>query len=68
LADARTPPDPRDDPYAVEPAFVTEAERAAILSASPRGTFAVLVVYAVLFAALWLYFWYGLFLPAGVVR
>ncbi len=68
LADAHTPSDLRDDPYVAEPAFVTEAERMKILTSSPRGTFAVLVVYAILFAALWLYFWYGLFLPAGVVR
>lgn len=68
MADITTPPDLRDDPYAAEPAFVTEEERAQILASSPRGTFAVLVVYAILFAALWLYFWYGLFVPAGVVR
>lgn len=68
MAEPKIPPDPRDDPYAADPAFVTPAERDAILNSSPRGTFAVLVVYAILFAALWLYFWYGLFEPAGVVR
>lgn len=44
-------------------------ERQRILDTfTPKGTFAVLIVYAVLFALTWLYFWYGLFLPAGPVR
>jgi hypothetical protein len=56
------------DPYENDPLRVSEAEEREILASSPRGTYAVLVVYAILFALLWLYFWFGLFLPAGPVR
>jgi len=52
------------DPLRVTPAD----ERRIVAEFSPKGTFAVLMVYAVLFALLWLYFWFGLFLPAGPVR
>jgi hypothetical protein len=55
-------------PYENDPLRVSEAEEHDILNSSPRGTYAVLVVYAILFALLWLYFWFGLFLPAGPVR
>ena len=58
-----------DDTTETDPLRVTpEDERRIVAEFSPRGTFAVLAVYAVLFALLWLYFWYGLFLPAGPVR
>ena len=52
----------------IDPLRVSAEEEREILASSPRGTFAVLVIYAILFALLWLYFWYGLFLPAGPVR
>jgi uncharacterized RDD family membrane protein YckC len=56
------------DPYEDDPLRVSEAEEREIYASSPRGTYAVLIVYAILFALLWLYFWFGLFLPAGPVR
>lgn len=56
------------DPYENDPLRVSKAEEQEILNSSPSGTYAVLVVYAILFALLWLYFWFGLFLPAGPVR
>ena len=53
-----------DDPHYVSADEAEEITR----TFSPRGTYAVLVVYAIWFALTWLYFWYGLFLPAGPVR
>ena len=53
-----------DDPHEVS----AEQAKEIIRTFSPRGTYAVLVVYAIWFALTWLYFWYGLFLPAGPVR
>jgi len=44
---------------------LTEAEKKEILESSPKGTWAMLLIYAVLFTAGWLYFWYGLYLPRG---
>lgn len=56
------------DDNETDPLRVSPEEEREILASNPRGTFAVLVIYAILFALLWLYFWYGLFLPAGPVR
>jgi len=56
------------DSYENDPLRVSDAEEQDIFNSSPRGTYAMLVVYAILFALLWLYFWFGLFLPAGPVR
>lgn len=51
-----------------DPLRVSPEEEREILKSHPYGTFAVLILYAILFALTWLYFWYGLFLPAGPVR
>ncbi len=51
-----------------DPLRVSPEEEREIFKSHPYGTFTVLVIYAILFAMLWLYFWYGLFLPAGPVR
>jgi len=52
-----------------DPHYVSAEEADEVIqSFSPRGTYAVLVIYAIWFALMWLYFWYGLFLPAGPVR
>lgn len=51
-----------------DPQRVSDYEARKIFKSSPRGTFAVLIIYSIAFALLWLYFWYGLFLPAGPVR
>ncbi|MEC3863401.1 hypothetical protein VK792_19115 [Mesobacterium sp. TK19101] len=58
-----------DDPYENDPLRVDTDEAKRIIEGfSPRGTFAVLAIYAIWFALTWLYFWYGLFLPAGPVN
>lgn len=51
-----------------DPLRVSKEEEREIFASHPYGTFTVLVIYAIAFAVLWLYFWYGLFLPAGPVR
>ena len=58
-----TPDETNDDPLRV-----SKEEEREIYASHPYGTFTVLVIYAIAFALLWLYFWYGLFLPAGPVR
>lgn len=57
---------PENDDY--DPLRVSAEEEKEIFQSHPYGTFTVLVIYAIAFALLWLYFWYGLFLPAGPVR
>ncbi len=47
---------------------LSEEEKQKILNSSPRGTWAVLMIYAVLFMVGWLYFWFGLYLPRGLTH
>jgi len=47
---------------------LSEAEKEQALASSPRGTWAILAIYGVVFMATWLYFWFGLFVPAGLVK
>jgi len=56
------------DEYTPPPSPLSEAEQQVALESSPRGTWAVLFVYGVLFALSWLYFWYGLFVPRGIIH
>lgn len=46
---------------------LSEEERKAILESPPVGTWAILAVYMVLFVLGWLYFWFGIFVPRGLV-
>ena len=46
---------------------LTEKEEKEILESSPRGTWAIMLIYAMLFVLGYLYFWFGLFLPRGAV-
>lgn len=56
-----------EDEYTPPPSPLSEEEQQEALASSPRGTWAILFFYGVLFIVMWLYFWYGLFLPAGQV-
>jgi len=56
-----------DDEYTPPPSVLSEAEQQKVLESSPHGTWAVLFIYGVLFVLTWLYFWYGLFVPAGQI-
>ena len=47
---------------------LTEQEKENILNSSPRGTWAILFIYGILFTLGWLYFWFGLFVPRGPVN
>ena len=47
---------------------LSEKEEKEILESSPKGTWAILSIYAVLFILGYLYFWFGLFLPRGSVN
>ncbi|WP_029408578.1 hypothetical protein [Thiomicrorhabdus sp. Milos-T2] len=47
---------------------LTDEEKKKILESSPRGTWAILAIYAVLFVAGWLYFWFGLYIPRGLTH
>jgi hypothetical protein len=46
---------------------LSEAEQQAVLESAPVGTWAILAVYVVLFVLGWLYFWFGIFVPRGLV-
>ena len=54
--------------YTPPPSPLSEEEQQRALDSSPRGTWAVMFVYGVLFVLMWLYFWFGLFVPAGSVQ
>ncbi len=56
-----------DDEYTPPPSQLSEAEQQEVLASSPHGTWAILFFYGVIFVLMWLYFWFGLFLPAGQV-
>lgn len=56
------------DEYTPPPSPLSEEEQQRALGSSPRGTWAVLFIYGIIFILMWLYFWYGLFVPAGSVR
>ena len=47
---------------------LSEKEEKEILESRPRGTWAIMSIYAVLFVLGYLYFWFGLFLPRGSVN
>lgn len=47
---------------------LTEKEEKEILESPPRGTLAIMLIYAMLFVLGYLYFWFGLFLPRGAVN
>lgn len=47
---------------------LSEEEEKKILESPPRGTWAIMFIYAVLFVLGYLYFWFGLFLPRGGVN
>lgn len=47
---------------------LSEDEQIKILESSPRGTWAILGIYAVIFTLSWLYFWFGLFVNYGPVK
>ncbi len=47
---------------------LSEEEKDKILHSSPRGTWAILAIYGVLFTLGWLYFWFGLFIARGPVN
>ena len=38
------------------------------MAEAPRGTWAVPAIYGILFVLTWLYFWFGLFVPAGFIN
>ena len=46
---------------------LSEEEQKRILESHPVGTWAILAVYMVLFTLGWLYFWFGVFVPRGLV-
>ncbi len=56
------------DEYSPPPSPLSEDEQQRVFESSPTGTWAVLFVYGVLFILMWLYFWYGLFVPAGSIQ
>ncbi|HGG04262.1 MAG TPA: hypothetical protein ENK28_02295 [Aliiroseovarius sp.] len=56
-----------EDEYTPPPSPLSEAEQQVALESSPRGTWAILFIYGIIFILTWLYFWYGLFVPAGAV-
>jgi len=58
----------QDDEYTPPDSVLDEEDQRRILEGPARGTWAVLGVYGILFAVMWLYFWFGLFVPAGLVR
>jgi hypothetical protein len=47
---------------------LTPEEQQRILQGPPKGTFALLMVFAALFFGAWLYMYFGMFLPHGPVR
>ncbi len=47
---------------------LTDKEKKTILNSSPRGTWAILFIYGILFTLGWLYFWFGLFIPRGSIN
>ena len=47
---------------------LTDEEKKKILESPPRGTWAILAIYAVLFVVGWLYFWFGLYIPRGLTH
>ncbi len=57
-----------EDDLSPPPSVLSEEQQQVIFDSSPKGTWMVLFIYGVIFMLLWLYFWYGLFLPAGLVQ
>lgn len=47
---------------------LTEEEEKQILESPPKGTWAMLLVYGILFTAAWLYMWFGVFVAHGPVN
>ena len=47
---------------------LTPEEQAKAIAEAPKGTWAILLVYAVLMVFGWLYMFYGFFLPHGPVN
>ncbi len=47
---------------------LTREEQEKAIAEAPKGTMAVLLVYAVLMVLGWLYMFYGLFIPHGPVN
>lgn len=47
---------------------LSEEEQKQILESPPTGTWAILAVYMVLFTLGWLYLWFGVFVPRGLVN
>jgi len=56
------------DEYTPPPSVLSEDEQQAAMEKSPNGTWAVLFIYGVIFILTFLYFWFGLFVPAGSIR
>lgn len=48
-------------------AELREEEKRRILESPPRGTWAILLVFAVLFLAAWMFMYFGVFLPRGPI-
>lgn len=46
---------------------LSEEEKRRILESPPRGTWAILLVFGVLFLAAWLLMYFGVFMPRGLV-
>ncbi|NOR63434.1 MAG: hypothetical protein GQ535_13195 [Rhodobacteraceae bacterium] len=57
-----------DDEYTPPPSVLSEKEQQAAMEKSPYGTWAVLLVYGIIFILTFLYFWFGLFVPAGSIK
>ena len=49
-------------------AELTPEEKEAAIAEAPKGTWAILLVYAAFMVAGWLYMFYGYFLPHGPVN
>lgn len=57
-----------EDDLSPPPSVLSEEQQQVVFDSSPKGTWMVLFIYGIIFMLLWLYFWYGLFLPAGLVQ
>ena len=57
-----------EDAYTPPPSPLSEPEQERAMAEAPRGTWAVLAIYGILFVLTWLYFWFGLFVPAGFIN
>lgn len=56
------------DEYLPPPSPLSKEEPQRVLEGSPHGTWAILLVYGIIFVLTFLYFRFGLFIPAGLIQ